>query len=86
MQLQRMPPTFPFTLYIILKMATYVSVFMFCVMCMHRHTIICIITTFRGMNKDGKREDYLPWEDYFMAVAALSSLRSKDPVTQVGVV
>ncbi|XP_050733934.1 uncharacterized protein LOC127007248 isoform X1 [Eriocheir sinensis] len=38
----------------------------------------------RGMNKDGKREDYLPWEDYFMAVATLSSLRSKDPVTQVG--
>ena len=31
----------------------------------------------------GKRQDYLPWEDYFMAVAFLSAMRSKDPSTQV---
>ena len=31
-----------------------------------------------------KREDYLSWDDYFMAVALLSSKRSKDPITQVG--
>lgn len=31
-----------------------------------------------------KREDYLSWDDYFMAVALLSSKRSKDPSTQVG--
>lgn len=49
-------------------------------------TPVCMINTFRNINKDGKREDYLPWENYFMAVATLSSLRSKDPVTQVGVV
>ena len=30
-----------------------------------------------------KREDYLPWEDYFLAVAFLSAMRSKDPSTQV---
>lgn len=30
-----------------------------------------------------KRENYLPWNDYFMAVAFLSAMRSKDPVTQV---
>ncbi|XP_061393990.1 probable deoxycytidylate deaminase [Musca vetustissima] len=33
-----------------------------------------------------KRQDYLYWEDYFMATAVLSSQRSKDPVTQVGAV
>ncbi len=30
-----------------------------------------------------KRQDYLPWEDYFLAVAFLSAMRSKDPSTQV---
>jgi dCMP deaminase len=32
----------------------------------------------------GKRQDYLGWDDYFMAVAFLSANRSKDPSTQVG--
>jgi dCMP deaminase len=32
----------------------------------------------------GKRTDYLSWDEYFMAVALLSSQRSKDPNTQVG--
>jgi dCMP deaminase len=31
-----------------------------------------------------KRTDYLSWDEYFMGVAVLSSLRSKDPNTQVG--
>ena len=31
-----------------------------------------------------KRSDYLSWEEYFMAIAQLSALRSKDPHTQVG--
>lgn len=31
-----------------------------------------------------KRKDYLSWDEYFMGVALLSSLRSKDPSTQVG--
>jgi len=31
-----------------------------------------------------KRQDYLPWDDYFLAVAFLSAMRSKDPSTQVG--
>ncbi len=30
------------------------------------------------------REDYLNWDEYFMGIAILSSLRSKDPSTQVG--
>ncbi|PID82273.1 MAG: cytidine deaminase [Clostridiales bacterium] len=30
------------------------------------------------------RKDYISWEDYFMAIASLSAMRSKDPVTQVG--
>ena len=31
-----------------------------------------------------KREDYISWDEYFMGVAKLSGLRSKDPSTQVG--
>ncbi|MEE1238963.1 MAG: dCMP deaminase family protein [Acutalibacteraceae bacterium] len=31
-----------------------------------------------------KREDYLSWDEYFMGIALLSSMRSKDPSTQVG--
>ncbi|ERJ13833.1 deoxycytidylate deaminase [Haloplasma contractile] len=30
------------------------------------------------------REDYISWDDYFMGVAKLSALRSKDQNTQVG--
>lgn len=32
----------------------------------------------------GKREDYISWDEYFMGVAHLSGMRSKDPSTQVG--
>ena len=32
----------------------------------------------------GKRENYLSWDEYFMGVALLSGMRSKDPNTQVG--
>ena len=35
-------------------------------------------------NSDKKRKDYISWNDYFMGVAKLSALRSKDPNTQVG--
>lgn len=31
-----------------------------------------------------KREDYICWDEYFMGVAMLSAMRSKDPNTQVG--
>lgn len=31
-----------------------------------------------------KREDYITWDEYFMGVAMLSAMRSKDPGTQVG--
>lgn len=31
-----------------------------------------------------KRSDPIKWDDYFMAIAFLSSMRSKDPSTQVG--
>ena len=31
-----------------------------------------------------KRKDYISWDEYFMGVAMLSGLRSKDPNTQVG--
>ncbi len=31
-----------------------------------------------------KRADYLTWDEYFMSIALLSSMRSKDPSTQVG--
>lgn len=31
-----------------------------------------------------KRKDYLSWDQYFMGIAALSGMRSKDPNSQVG--
>lgn len=31
-----------------------------------------------------KRSDYISWDEYFMGVAVLSGMRSKDPNTQVG--
>ena len=31
-----------------------------------------------------KRTDYISWDEYFMGVAYLSGMRSKDPGTQVG--
>lgn len=31
-----------------------------------------------------KRKDYISWDEYFMGVAKLSGMRSKDPSTQVG--
>ena len=31
-----------------------------------------------------KRKDYINWDEYFMGIAILSSMRSKDPNSQVG--
>ncbi len=31
-----------------------------------------------------EREDHITWDEYFMGIARLSALRSKDPNTQVG--
>ena len=31
-----------------------------------------------------KRENYISWDEYFMGVALLAAMRSKDPNTQVG--
>ena len=31
-----------------------------------------------------KREDHISWDEYFMGIAMLSAMRSKDPNTQVG--
>ncbi|XP_071481683.1 deoxycytidylate deaminase-like [Diadema antillarum] len=53
---------------------------------------IAAVTPTRNKNRKGtaedtkvsKRADYLPWDDYFMAVAFLSAQRSKDPNSQVG--
>ena len=35
-------------------------------------------------SKTKKRDDYLSWDEYFMGIALMSALRSKDPNTQVG--
>jgi len=49
-------------------------------------TAICVEYKFGGMeiNMSEKRMDYITWDEYFMGVAKLSALRSKDPNTQVG--
>lgn len=31
-----------------------------------------------------ERKDYITWDEYFMSIAVLSGMRSKDPSTQVG--
>ena len=51
-----------------------------------RHTTTSSVeeTTIHPVSKIGKRQNALVWDDYFMAVSFLSSLRSKDPSTQVG--
>ena len=36
------------------------------------------------MSDSEKRSDYISWDEYFMGIAELSALRSKDPSTQVG--
>ena len=36
------------------------------------------------MANNEKRKDYISWDEYFMSVAKLSAMRSKDPNTQVG--
>ncbi|XP_031605066.1 uncharacterized protein LOC116327593 isoform X2 [Oreochromis aureus] len=42
------------------------------------------IQSVANFGKTKKREDYLEWPEYFMAVAFLSAQRSKDPNSQVG--
>ena len=37
-----------------------------------------------GLHMSEKRNDYSTWDEYFMGVAKLSAMRSKDPSTQVG--
>ena len=36
------------------------------------------------MDANHKRTDYLSWDEYFMGVAMMSGMRSKDPNSQVG--
>lgn len=38
----------------------------------------------QAISKISKRQNVLSWDDYFMSVAFLSAMRSKDPSTQVG--
>ncbi|CAG2122335.1 unnamed protein product, partial [Medioppia subpectinata] len=37
-----------------------------------------------SVERVGKRDDYLSWDEYFMSVAFLSAMRSKDPNSQIG--
>ena len=37
-----------------------------------------------GGRGEMKRDDYISWDEYFMGVAKLAGMRSKDPNTQVG--
>ena len=37
-----------------------------------------------GDKVSSKRTDYISWDEYFMSVAKLAGLRSKDPNSQVG--
>ncbi|XP_039295393.1 uncharacterized protein LOC111048622 [Nilaparvata lugens] len=41
-------------------------------------------TTICERDQNSPRDDYIDWDEYFMAIAFLSAKRSKDPCTQVG--
>lgn len=51
--------------------------------CFLSHNFINLLGFFLYSGKTKKREDYLEWPEYFMAVAFLSAQRSKDPSSQV---
>ena len=36
------------------------------------------------MRSSNKRSNFLKWEEYYLSVAFLSAMRSKDPASQVG--
>lgn len=36
-----------------------------------------------SQNNTVKRRDYISWDEYFMGIAMLSAMRSKDPNSQV---
>jgi dCMP deaminase len=44
----------------------------------------CTVSKAKSAIRVLKRANVVPWDDYFMAVAFLSAMRSKDPSTQVG--
>ena len=46
--------------------------------------LIPVLDSLEITSGDKKREEYLEWNEYFMAVSFLSAMRSKDPATQVG--
>ncbi|XP_025961067.2 deoxycytidylate deaminase isoform X1 [Dromaius novaehollandiae] len=50
----------------------------------HLHTMLNLREKFGNEISCKKRDDYLEWPEYFMAVAFLSAQRSKDPSSQVG--
>ncbi len=43
-----------------------------------------ILASYKPDLSEKKRQDYLEWQEYFMALSILSAQRSKDPNTQVG--
>lgn len=49
-----------------------------------RILLLYVLSMCKYRDLEKKREDYLEWPEYFMAVAFLSAMRSKDPCTQVG--
>jgi dCMP deaminase len=57
--------------------------------CSHRHDVKALLLKEANYDIDNpsnikRREDYLSWESYFMAIAYLSAQRSKHPRTQSG--
>lgn len=62
-----------------------------CVCCDQSSASCCCSTASQTVvEQDGKRKsvpkrsNVIAWDDYFMAIAFLSAMRSKDPSTQVG--
>ena len=52
-----------------------------------RPSLTIFLSALKGFKEESimpKREDYISWDEYFMGVSLLASMRSKDPSTQVG--
>ena len=41
-------------------------------------------TLWEDFKMSDKRLDYISWDEYFMSIAKLAGMRSKDPNSQVG--
>jgi len=50
----------------------------------HGHAVVAQGEDLVFRADDARRSDYINWDEYFMGIALLTAMRSKDPNSQVG--